>query len=314
MSTFKKGLIAGGKTSWTLGKVIFPITLIVTILQFTPVLPWIIQLVEPLMGLLGLRGEAAIPLVLGNALNLYAGIAGILSLELTVKEVFILAVMLSFSHNIFIETGVALRVGVKLWVVLAVRFGLAILSALIIRFVWNGGEEIAKYGLMSVNQDQPNGWGEIILLGFEKASLGVLQLMIIVIPLMIIVQYLRDYHYLDKLSKLLTPLTKVIGVKPNASMTLVAGLVVGLAFGAGLMIQAVEEDGVSKKDATLCFIFLVACHAVVEDTLIFVPLGIPVLPLLIIRVITAFLLTVIVAYIWKRAELKKYENKEVTQV
>lgn len=314
MSTFKKGLIAGGKTSWTLGKVIFPITLIVTILQFTPVLPWIIQLVEPLMGLLGLRGEAAIPLVLGNALNLYAGIAGILSLELTVKEVFILAVMLSFSHNIFIETGVALRVGVKLWVVLAVRFGLAILSALIIRFVWNGGEEIAKYGLMPVNQDQPNGWGEIILLGFEKASLGVLQLMIIVIPLMIIVQYLRDYHYLDKLSKLLTPLTKVIGVKPNASMTLVAGLVVGLAFGAGLMIQAVEEDGVSKKDATLCFIFLVACHAVVEDTLIFVPLGIPVLPLLIIRVITAFLLTVIVAYIWKRAELKKYENKEVTQV
>lgn len=314
MSTFKKGLIAGGKTSWTLGKVIFPITLIVTILQFTPVLPWIIQLVELLMGLLGLRGEAAIPLVLGNALNLYAGIAGILSLELTVKEVFILAVMLSFSHNIFIETGVALRVGVKLWVVLAVRFGLAILSALIIRFVWNGGEEIAKYGLMPVNQDQPNGWGEIILLGFEKASLGVLQLMIIVIPLMIIVQYLRDYHYLDKLSKLLTPLTKVIGVKPNASMTLVAGLVVGLAFGAGLMIQAVEEDGVSKKDATLCFIFLVACHAVVEDTLIFVPLGIPVLPLLIIRVITAFLLTVIVAYIWKRAELKKYENKEVTQV
>ena len=197
---------------------------------------------------------------------------------------------------------------------MAVSFGLAILSALIIRFVWNGGGEIAKYGLMPVNQDQPNGWGEIILLGFEKASLGVLQLMIIVIPLMIIVQYLRDYHYLDKLSKLLTPLTKVIGVKPNASMTLVAGLVVGLAFGAGLMIQAVEEDGVSKKDATLCFIFLVACHAVVEDTLIFVPLGIPVLPLLIIRVITAFLLTVIVAYIWKRAELKKYENKEVTQV
>ena len=58
------------------------------------------------MGLLGLRGETAIPLVLGNALNLYAGIAGILSLDLTVKEVFILATMLSFSHNIFIETGV----------------------------------------------------------------------------------------------------------------------------------------------------------------------------------------------------------------
>ena len=114
MGTLKNGLIAGIKTTWTLSKIIFPITLIVVILQYTPVLPWIIDIISPFMGLLGLRGEAAIPLVLGNALNLYAGIAGILSLELTVKEVFILATMLSFSHNIFIETGVALRVGVKL--------------------------------------------------------------------------------------------------------------------------------------------------------------------------------------------------------
>src|SRR5690606_27933798 len=105
----------------------------------------------------------------------------------------------------------------------------------------------------------------------------------------------------------LAPFTKVIGVQPNASMTLVAGLVIGLAYGAGVMIQAVREDGVSKKDATLVFIFLVACHAVIEDTLLFVPLGIPVLPLLIIRLITAFVLTIIVATVWRRTEQQKKE-------
>ncbi|HEX5563925.1 MAG TPA: hypothetical protein VFX34_03105, partial [Sporosarcina sp.] len=61
---------------------------------------------------------------------------------------------------------------------------------------------------------------------------------------------------------------------------------------------------------TLAFIFLVACHAVVEDTLIFVPLGIPVLPLLIIRLVTAFVLTIVVAYMWNQAERKR--EKEVT--
>ena len=86
----QNGLKAGLKTTWTLGKIIFPITILVVILQHTPMLPWIIELIAPIMGLFGLSGEAAIPLVLGNALNLYAGIAGILSLELTVKEVFIL--------------------------------------------------------------------------------------------------------------------------------------------------------------------------------------------------------------------------------
>jgi hypothetical protein len=45
------------------------------------------------------HGEAAIPLVLANLLNLYAGIGAILSLELTIKEVFILAIMMSFSHH-----------------------------------------------------------------------------------------------------------------------------------------------------------------------------------------------------------------------
>lgn len=311
MDTLKKGVTAGFQTAWKLSKFIFPITFIVTLLQFTPVLPWLIDIISPMMGVFGLPGEAAIPLVLGTTLNLYSGIAGILSLELTVKEVFTLAVMLSFAHSMFIETAVALRVGVKLWVVLVVRFGLAFLSAIAINLLWDGGGEIAKYGMMPETTTNPEGWGAIVLLGLERASLGIFQLIIIVLPLMIVVQFLRDYGYLMKLSKMLAPWTKVIGVKPNASVTLVTGLVIGLAYGAGVMIQAVEEDGVSKKDATLSFIFLVACHAVVEDTLIFAPLGIPILPLLAIRVVTAFVLTIIVARLWKRAEQR--EAKGVLQ-
>ncbi len=311
MGILKRGVQAGLKTAWTLGKIIFPITLLLTILQFTPVLPWVTKAIAPLMQLIGLPGEAAIPLVLGNALNLYAGIAGILSLEMTVKEVFILAVMLSFSHNIFIETGVALRVGVRLWVVLVVRFGLAILSAVLINWLWKGGGEIAQYGVIQSSAATPVGWGEILVLGLQKASSGVLQLALIVIPLMIIIQYLREKGYMTKLSDRMGPLTRVLGVQQNAASTLVAGLVIGLAYGAGVMIQAVQEDGVSKKDATLVFIFLVACHAVVEDTLIFIPLGIPILPLLIIRLVTAFVLTIAVAYVWRRAE--RTQQNEVTQ-
>jgi hypothetical protein len=312
MGTFQNGLKAGLKTTWTLGKIIFPITVLVVILQHTPILPWIIKIIAPFMGLFGLSGEAAIPLVLGNGLNLYAGIAGILSLELTVKEVFIIAVMLSFSHNMFIETGVALKVGVKLWIVLVVRFGLAALSGILINLLWKGGAETARYGMVPKVEVIPDGWLEIGLLGVQKASFGVLQLALIVIPLMIIVQFLKDRNYLQKFSEKLAPFTKVIGVQPNASMTLVTGLVIGLAYGAGVMIQAVQEDGVSKKDATLAFIFLVACHAVVEDTLIFIPLGIPILPLLLIRVITAFILTIIVAYVWKRTEQQKEKEVPVT--
>lgn len=307
MSTLKNGLKAGLRTTWTLGKIIFPITLLVTMLQYTPVLPFIIDFIAPVMGIFGLSGDAAIPLVLGNALNLYAGIGGILSLELTVKEVFILAVMLSFSHNIFIETGVALKVGVKLWVVLVVRFGLAAFSGIIINLVWKGGGETAQYGFAPETAADPEGWMAIFLLGLEKASFGILQLAMIVIPLMLMIQILKDKGALQRISNSMGPLTKLLGIQKNASLTLASGLVFGLAMGAGVMIQAVQEDGVSKKDATLAFIFLVACHAIVEDTLIFVPLGIPIWPLFVIRLVTALVLTIVVSYLWRKAEENRKE-------
>ncbi|USK54570.1 hypothetical protein LIS82_24000 [Cytobacillus solani] len=306
----KKGIVVGLKTTWTLGKVIFPVTLIVALLQHTPVLPWVIKLITPLMNLIGLSGDTAIPLVLGNILNLYAGIGAILTLDLTVKEVFIVAVMLSFSHNMIIESSVAVKVGVKLWIGIAVRMGLALISAIVINLVWHGGSEIAKYGMIPAKEEEVTGWLAILLDALQKAGLGIFQLAIIVIPLMIVIQILKDLKWLAVFSKWMAPVTRMLGMKENTSTTLAAGLLFGLAFGAGVMIQAVKEDGVSKKDVTIAFIFLVACHAVVEDTLIFIPLGIPVLPLLLIRLGVAILLTLIVAFIWNRTDMAK--RKEAT--
>lgn len=311
--SLKEGTIVGLKTTWLLGKIIFPVTLIVGILQYTPVLPWVIQLIAPVMKIFGLSGDAAIPLVLGNFLNLYAGIGAILTLDLTVKEVFIIAIMLSFSHNLLVESSIAYRVGVKLWIMLSVRIGLAIVSAIVINLVWKGGSELAKYGLISSTESEVTGVGAIFWDALQKAGIGVFQLALIVIPMMIVIQFLKDLKWLEVFSKWMAPMTRALGMKENTSTTMAAGLLFGLAYGAGVMIQAVHEDGVEKKDLTLAFIFLVACHAVVEDTLIFVPLGIPVLPLLLIRLITAIILTLIVAYIWRRMELVKRKEASYEQ-
>ncbi|ESU34037.1 membrane protein [Bacillus sp. 17376] len=304
-STLKRGLMVGLNTTWALGKVIFPVTLIVSILQYTPILPWIIELITPLMSMLGLSGDAAIPLVIGNFLNLYAAIGAILTLDLTVKEIFIIAVMLSFSHNMLVESSVALKVGVKLWIIVLVRLGLAFISAVVINLVWNGGSEIAHYGMVPPKSEEVSGWGAILLEGITKAGIGIFQLAIIVIPLMVVVQIMKDKQWLAVFSRWMAPATRALGMKENTSTTMAAGLLIGLAYGAGVMIQAVKEDGVSKKDVTLAFIFLVACHAVIEDTLIFIPLGIPVLPLLLIRLGVAILLTIAVAFIWNRADIAK---------
>lgn len=307
--TLQRGLKQGLNVTWTLGKVIFPITLFVTILQHTPVLPWIIDFLRPVMGLIGLSGEAAVPLVLGNALNLFAGIAAIISFDFTVKEVFIMAVMLSFCHNLFIESTVAAKVGVNGLLISAIRLVLALTAAVTINLAWSGGSELANYGMIASQEAELTGWGMIIVAGLKKALGTVFQLAIIVIVLMVIMQYLREKGFLLVLSNRLEPVTKLLGMNRNTSMTLVTGLTIGLAYGAGLMIHAVQEEGVSKKDMYLAMLFLVACHAVVEDTVVFIPLGIPVWPLLLIRLVTAIILTITVAFVWNRVDVKKRKEK-----
>jgi len=312
LQTLKVGLKNGWMTTWILGKVIFPVTLIVTILSFTPVIDWIVWLCEPLMGWIGLSGEAAIPLVIANMLNLYAGIGAILTLDLTVKEVFILAIMMSFSHNLFIETAVSSKVGVKASIVVAIRLGLALFSAFFIHLVWSGGSEKAKYGLLPEKSTvQIDGWVDILIHGVQTAGLGIFQLAVVVFPLMIFIQWMKDMKFLDYFTKLMRPVTKTLGLSANTATTLSAGLLFGLAYGAGLIIQAVKEDHVKKKDIYLLFIFLVGCHAVIEDTLIFIPLGIPVWPLLVIRLFVAIILTISVALIWRKVELKKEVSRGV---
>lgn len=304
----KRGFKQGLTLTWTLGKIIFPITLLVTILRFTPVLPWLMDFLAPAMEWIGLPGEAAVPLVIANMLNLYAGIGAIVSFDFSVKEVFIMAVMMSFSHNLIIESTVASKVGVKWWILVGVRIALALVSAVFINVFWKGGSETAQYGLISKSSASPDSWLEIFLQGLQTAAIGVVQLALIVIPLMVFMQFFRELGWMTKLSEAFSGFTRLLGMEKNTSMTLVAGLTLGLAYGAGMMIQAVKEDGVSKKDMTLAMIFLVSCHAVVEDTLVFIPLGIPVWPLLLLRVVTAIVLTASIAFFWNRSDSIRKET------
>ncbi|PTM56647.1 nucleoside recognition domain-containing protein [Desmospora activa] len=305
---WKKGLISGWSTAWELGKIIFPVTLAVSLLQHTPVIDGLVRLLTPAMSWLGLPGEAAIPLVLGNMLNLYAAIGAILTLDLTVKQVFILAVMLSFSHNLLLESAVCRRVGVNAGLVAGVRIGLAVITAVMIHWLWQGGDSAAHYGWITP-QTQPEGWLEITGLALQTAMTGIFQLALVVFPLMMGIQILKDWHWLDRFADWMVPMMRPLGIEPRGSIIMASGLLFGLAMGAGVIIEQAREKGFSKRDMTLMILFLAACHAVVEDTLIFAPLGIDVLPLLLIRLGVAILMTLCIAWFWPSPQSNPAVNR-----
>lgn len=299
--SWRAGIESGLRTTWELGKIIFPVTVAVSIIQYTAFYDVMLSGLAPVMVLIGLPSEAAIPLALGNLLNLYAAIGAILTMELTVKQVFILALMLSFSHSLPVEAAVCRRIGVSVSLVVGFRISLAVAAAVAVNILWSGGEKIARYGLAPVSRTEPSGWGEIFLEALQSAVTGIGQLAIIVIPVMLAIQILKDLGALERFAAWTRPLMRPLGIAPQGAVTMAGGLIFGLAFGAGVILEQVREQEFTKRELTLIILFLCACHAVIEDTLIFIPLGINVLPLLFIRLLAAILLTLLIARLWREA-------------
>lgn len=139
----------------------------------------------------------------------------------------------------------------------------------------------------------------IILEILKEAILGsvssITNIAIIVIPLMIIMQLGRNYNLIDKISKYFNPLTSKLGMSPKASFPLLVGIIFGISYGAGVLIQSTKEGDLSNVDLTLLSTFLIICHALVEDTLLFVAIGANGWIVLIGRIVIAILMTLIIS-------------------
>lgn len=132
---FKTGFQRGLFTTWKLAKVIVPVYMVVTLLKYTPVMGMVAGFFEPLMQFFGLPGEASLVLVLGKLLNIYAALGAISSLELTGREITIIATMLLLSHSLPMESAVSAGTGVNAVLITAFRLLISVIAGLVLNLI-----------------------------------------------------------------------------------------------------------------------------------------------------------------------------------
>ena len=136
--TIKNGLRKGLITTWELALVMVPVYLIVTLLGETPVMDWISRAAQPLMGLMGLPGEAAGALVIGNFINQYAAIGAMAAIPIGTREVTVLSLVLLICHNILVETAVSKKTGIRVRSLVLVRVLGGLAAGIILNLAWPG--------------------------------------------------------------------------------------------------------------------------------------------------------------------------------
>lgn len=117
-----QGIHKGLGSFWMLGKVMVPVYVIMTVLAQTPVLPWIAGVCAPLMKYWGLPGDAAMALILGMTINIYASIAATVALHLTPAQMTIVGVIIGISHNNIMEGAILHKTGAPVGFLVPLRF------------------------------------------------------------------------------------------------------------------------------------------------------------------------------------------------
>lgn len=288
-SCVKKALPVALKTSFWFLKIMLPVSFFVMLLSFFDILPYLSSFAAPLFGLAGLSGDAALVFATSIFTNIYTVVALLATLDFSVRESLILAVMCMISHNFILETLVLKKTGSSVVSMVVLRIVMSFVAAVCLNLLLPGMAEkmISKPPVSMEFADALIAWlKESLILSLKVVGLISL--------LMVVQRMLEEFGILKWLSALLGPLMVVFGLPRSVSFLWLVGNTLGLAYGAAVIMDYAQSGKLTKKEGNLLNYHLAVSHSLLEDPLLFAVLGLPLLWLIVPRVILA------VAVVWLR--------------
>ncbi len=280
---------------WLL-KVMLPISLAVRVLQYVGVIDWLAGVLSPLFAYIGLSGDSAIVFLTSIFLPLYPTIAVMATLTLTLREATILAVMCLVSHNLPVECSVAHKTGSPFGRIVAFRVAMSFVSAIVLNMLLPQSDATFSFLASSV---EVTSWGMLFMQWLSSSLTLVVTIVLIVSALMVLQRVLEEFGWMHRIAHSLSPLMRIFGLPTGCSLLWLTGNVVGMAYGAAIMIDEVEQGRLTRYEANLVNHHLGVSHSLLEDTMLFVAMGISFWWIFLTRLVLAIIA------VWTMRGLKK---------
>lgn len=289
-----------GRTTLWLLKIILPISLLVRFLDYFGALAFIAQFLDPVFLHLGLPGSTAIIFITSIFLPLYAPLAIIMSMTVTLRELTILALMCQIAHNLPVECAIQAKTGTSFWSMFTLRVVVSILVGILLNLILPA--EMGMPLFAKVNTEAMTSVGDVLVLWLKSSVQMALLIFTIITALNVLYKTLEHYNLITKLSKAMEPVLRFFGLPASTGFLWLIGYIVGLAYGGAMMIDQMNDGKVTRSDAELLNYHLAVSHSVIEDNLLFVALGVSVWWILGVRLAVAWIV------VWSRKALYSFGN------
>ena len=281
----KSGWTSASKTALWLISVTVPISFATLLLQLTGLLDGIAGVFAPLFSLFGLPGEAALVFVTSCLLNIYAAIMVMETLNLPLDAATILALMCLISHNLPVETTVQRKTGSRAWVMVSVRLGCSFVSALVLQRLLP--MESASIAAAAFDEGATTGTLLQIRAWFLRTSFLCAKIVILITVLMILQRLLEEFGGIAMLAKIMKYPLVLLGIPHQAAFLWIVANTLGLSYGAGVLLDHVQQKHLPRRHANLLNYHIAVSHSLLEDTCLFVAIGVSVWWITIPRILLA---------------------------
>lgn len=128
---------------------------------------------------------------------------------------------------------------------------------------------------------------DIVLTSFKVIS----TMAYIVVPLLILVEILKDCGVMTIVAKKAKGFTQYLNLPGEAAIGIVVGIGVGLVFGSGVIYNLQQDLKMDKIQLNTLFVLVGICHAIFEETAVYLAIGANFWGILLTRVLCGILFT-----------------------
>lgn len=253
------------------------VSFVVFLMQYTGLINWISAWVSPVFHFFGLRGDAAMAFVSGYFINIYTSIGVISTLDLTVREITILATMSTAAHAIIVEGAVLHRTGTPTLYTIILRTLASLTLGILLNLILPGHPEAAIGSSLTASEVPVFAIQGPFWPMFAEWGIGMLRLALMMCGLIyllnIIQRLLYEFGVMERISRLLSPLLKLFGLPEKTSFLWIVANVIGLSYGSAAMLDEVARGTITRREINLLNTHIGISHSNFEDLILYASIG-----------------------------------------